>query len=848
MPPYPKAGQVAQPLPMQSRMIAEVALNVPLRRSFDYLVPSAETARIAPGGRVIVPFGKRTLTGIVVALKPDSTVPEERLRALHSLPHTEALFTQELLNFTRWVATYYCCGWGEVLDAALPCGLAARYRLRYRLRPEWAPAGQAAAERAGLSQPLRRLIESHASWSDVQWNRAADSDVERAWLAEHAQPGGPIEVLYHFDHPGRARMEKWLRLRSGATGIEAALALTVPGPGEGATGEGTGSDARKPTRKIQALRAIAEEREIPASRLAALMPQPAAAIKALTDAGWIEVFEREAHPLVRPTPLPPQEAYHTLTPDQRPIVEAIAAALGESRFRAFLLEGVTGSGKTEVYLHAVRDALARGRTALLLVPEIALTAQILNRFRARFGAQVAILHSAMDESARFGEWMRARRGEARVVIGARSALFAPLPDLGLLVVDEEHDPSYKQDETPRYQARDAALVRAREAGAVVILGTATPSMESLHNVTLGKLERLHLPARVENRSLPEVELVDLRETPRASGSALFSRPLADALRETLLRGQQAILFLNRRGFAQLIRCEACGEAILCPNCSLSLVYHRAQARLRCHHCDYAAPVPKTCPACQSPHLKEFGLGTERIEQEVTTLFPKARVLRMDSDALRRRGELERMLEGIRQRRYDVIIGTQILAKGHDFPGITLVSAVLADVALNLPDFRAAERTFQVLTQMAGRAGRGSDPGRVVIQTYNAHHHALVTVRDHHTARFAETELRYREASRMPPFTHLALFWASSTAPDRAERLARAVAKVAHAALAPGVTLDGPAEAPIRKVNRRFRWMVLLRSASVARLHRVLMTTLDDPALKAAHPDRLVVDVDPQSLL
>lgn len=824
-------------------MIAEVTLNVPLRHGFDYRVPTAEAGRIAPGGRVIVPFGRRTLTGIVVALKEASDLPADRLKSLHSLPYTETLFPPELLIFTRWVAQYYCCGWGEVLDAALPCGLAARYRLRYRLRPEWVDGARAEAVLAALSEPLRRLIGSHATWSDTQWTRAAANERERAWLTELANPGGPIEVLYQFDHPGRARMEKWLRLRPGAQGIEAALAPVDHGPSAGKS-----ASRRKEPRRIQALRAIAEEREIPASRLAALMPQPAAAIKALADAGWIEVFEREAHPVMRSPVLPPEEAYHELTDDQRPVVETLKAALAESRFRAFLLEGVTGSGKTEVYLHAVRDALRRGRTALLLVPEIALTAQILNRFRARFGVQVAILHSAMDEGVRFGEWMRARRGEARVVIGARSALFAPLPDLGLVIVDEEHDPSYKQDETPRYHARDAALVRAREAGAVVILGTATPSMESLHNVTLGKLERLHLPSRVENRPLPEVELIDMRETQRTAGSALFSRPLADALRDTLQRGQQAILFLNRRGFAQLMRCEACGEAILCPNCSLSLVYHRVQARLRCHHCDYAAPVPGECPACGLEKLKEFGLGTERIEQEVAALFPKARVLRMDSDALRRRGELERMLEGIRERRYDVIIGTQILAKGHDFPAITLVAAVLADVALNLPDFRAAERTFQVLTQMAGRAGRGHEPGRVMIQTYNAHHHALVTVRDHNTARFAETELRFREASRTPPFTHLALLWASSTAPDRAERLARAVAKVARESLAPGVTLDGPAEAPIRKVNRRYRWMVLLRSTSVSKLHQALARTIDHPSLKVAHPDRLVVDMDPQNLL
>jgi primosomal protein N' (replication factor Y) len=597
-----------------------------------------------------------------------------------------------------------------------------------------------------------------------------------------------------------------------------------------------------------ALRVLQEEGEIPAARLTVFMPNPAATIRALAAEGLIELFEKDAPHANPVSALPPAQEFHRLTEEQAPVVARLHDALRLGGFRPFLLEGVTGSGKTEVYLHAVREALALGKTALMLVPEIALTAEVLNRFRSRFGANVAILHSAMEEGQRFGEWMRARDGRARVVIGARSALFAPLPNLGLVIVDEEHDPSYKQDETPRYHARDAALVRAKDAGAVVVLGTATPSMESLRNVTLGKLERLHLPSRVENRPLPEVELIDLRHAPRQKGSAFFGAELVAALRETLLRGKQAILFLNRRGFAQLVRCEDCGETILCPNCSLSLVLHRSDGRLHCHHCEYAAAVPKTCSKCGAESLKPIGLGTERIEQEAAMLFPEARILRMDSDSLRRRGELERMLQGIRDRRYDIVIGTQILTKGHDFPHITLVGAVLADVALNLPDFRAAERTFQILTQMAGRAGRGDDPGRVLIQTYKPDHHALVHVEDHNTARFAELELAVRQATRTPPFSHLALLWVSSTDPGRAQRLSREVARRASQSNVEGVVVEGPAEAAIKRVNRRYRWMILLRSTAVSRLHRTLQRTLEEPELRVSDPDRVVVDVDPQNLL
>ncbi len=806
-------------------MIAEVALNVPLRSTFDYLLPAAQETAVSPGMRVIVPFGRRQLTGIVVGLKERSALPPERLKVIRRIPRQETVFSDELFRFTRWLAEYYVCGWGEVLNAALPCGLGARYRVVYRLGPSAAEGG--ALER--LSAAMRGFLAAHPSWSEAQWRRSAQTPEEREWLARESDPGGAVEAVYEFDGAPPLREEKWLRLRPGA---------------------GRPAERRrdKPTRKAQVLQLLRDEGEVSLTQLGALMPSPNRIVNALAAEGHVEVFTRPTEIQAEAPELPPAEPFHTLTPDQEPVVEAIRGALGEGVYRPFLLEGVTGSGKTEVYLHAVREALRLGRTALVLVPEIALTAEILRRFRSRFGRDVAVLHSAMDDRRRLAEWMRARRGEAKVVIGARSAVFAPLANLGLLIVDEEHDGSYKQDETPRYHARDAALVRARENGAVVVLGTATPSMESLHNVTVGKLERLALPNRVANRALPEVELIDLRTARRRKGSALFSMDLVDALGETLRQGQQAILFLNRRGFAQLIRCEGCGEAILCPNCSLSLVYHRAAERLRCHHCEYAAPVPPVCPACGAAELAEFGLGTERIEQEVAKLFPTARILRMDSDSLRRRGALERMIAGIRRRDYDVIIGTQILAKGHDFPHITLVAAVLADVALNLPDFRAAERTFQILTQMAGRAGRGDHPGTVMIQTYKPDHHALVYVRDHNTARFAEAELAIREATQTPPFTHQVMIWVSSTAPDRAERLARQLNRRVRAERAEGVAVLGPAEAPIRKVNRRFRWMVLLRSTSVARMRRVLTRVLDDPEFKVNHPDRVVADVDPQSLL
>ncbi|HUJ74405.1 MAG TPA: primosomal protein N', partial [bacterium] len=521
-------------------------------------------------------------------------------------------------------------------------------------------------------------------------------------------------------------------------------------------------------------------------------------------------------------------------------------------YRPFLIQGVTGSGKTEVYLHAVRDALALGKSALVLVPEIALTADMVNRFRARFGRVVAVLHSGMGEGERFEEWSRVRDGRARIVIGARSAVFAPVSNLGLVIVDEEHDTSYKQDETPRYHGRDAAMMRAFRAGAVLVLGTATPSLEALRNVALGKLTPLRLPGRIQERPLPSVEILDLRTVPRQAGSAWFSLTLVEALRQTLARQEQAILFLNRRGFANLVRCTACQAPLLCENCSLALTWHQAQGLLRCHRCDYTRSLPAQCPACQAPALQALGLGTERIAEELGVLFPQARLLRVDSDSLQRRGELDRVMAGIRDRSHDIIIGTQILSKGHDFPHITLVGAVLADVSLNLPDFRAPERTFQLLTQIAGRAGRGDLPGRVLIQTYNPDHYSLVHVRNHDPQGFAQEELRIREAAGLPPFASQVLLWISSPDAPAAARLARTLAeRVRLAAGQPtfaGVQVLGPAEAPIKRIASRWRWMILLKAPTVGPLQRLTRAVLDDPGLRIAPRERVVVDVDPYNVM
>ncbi|MCZ6645358.1 MAG: primosomal protein N' [SAR324 cluster bacterium] len=807
-------------------MIAEVALNLPLRRTFDYLIPSEHRERIASGCRVIVPFGNRLSSGIVVGLKDHSSLAPERLKPLRQPGEGGVLFSEELLRFTRWMGEYYFCGWGEVLERALPSGLGANIRVRFRMKQS--NGGQNAAR--ALSENMRDFLARHEEWDEAQWKKAGASEKELHWLWRQKSSGGALEVVYEYaGNRKRPAMEKWVR------------AATLQAPPERGR-----RNPRKETRKDKVLRLLREEGEVAMGRLKAVVSAPSAVLKQLREEGLVEIVEREAVRRFRGTA--PAEPFLQLNSDQETALTSISEGLRGGAYRAFLLEGVTGSGKTEVYLYAVREALALGRSCLLLVPEIVLTESIVNRFRSRFGDQVAVLHSGMSEGERFDEWRRVHEGHASIVIGARSAVFAPLSNLGLVVVDEEHDGSYKQDEAPRYHGRDAAMMRAHQNGAVVVLGSATPSLEAVHNIAQGKLERLRLPLRIKNRPMPEVEILDLKSQPRQKGSPLFTRYLVDNLREVLLRKEQAMLFLNRRGFANLVRCKACDETLLCEHCSITLTYHQAEERLRCHRCDFNRTMPVVCPACQAPAMEVIGLGTERIEREIEMMFPEARVLRMDSDTLRKRGELERMMEGIRRREYDVIIGTQVLSKGHDFPYITLVGAVLADVSLNLPDFRAAERTFQLLTQMAGRAGRGELPGKVLIQTYSPEHYSLDSVRNHDIAAFTNREMSSRQDTASPPFSSQTLIWVSGPNAVRAEALAHTVAGNLRQAAQKDVEVLGAVEGPIKKINNRFRWMILLKARSIRPLHRVLGRVFENPAYRLGRDERVAVDIDPFNLM
>ncbi len=814
--------------------VAQLALPVPEAGLFDYAVPAALDADAEPGRRALVPFGSRRLVGVIVARRaaPEAAA-RGKLRPIERVVDPEPVLGAGLLAVLRQVAEEVLCPLGVALAAALPPGSAPRARMAFLPTPR----GHEALRSGALRGAAATLLEALA----------------RRPLAEAA--------LRRLDAPSRERLAALERddlvrrapLEAGPAARETRIRVARVAPGVDVAGA-AGALGRAP-RQAALLCALAAGGATPAAELATRFPGAAAALRALLARGLVRLEDRLAP---RDVLGPPQDADRapTLTPEQTAADAAIVGAVRARRAETFLLHGVTGSGKTEVYLRAVAEALALGRQALVLVPEITLTHQILARLRARFGERLAVLHSGLRPGERLEQWQRLRRGSTPIAVGARSAAFAPLENLGLVVMDEEHDAAYKSEEGFRYHARDLAARRAAAAGCPLVLGSATPSLETRYAAERGEVSRLVLSHRIGGRPLPAVEIVDL-ERERASvprgRKLVLTRPLRRALAEALAEGGQAILFLNRRGFSTKILCFACGHAERCKHCDIALVYHASEQRLRCHYCGYGIAPPERCGGCGAPETALLGLGTERLEEEVRRAFPEARIARLDRDTAARRGGAESVLRALREGRVDVLVGTQMVAKGHDFPGVRVVGVVAADLGLHLPDFRAAERTFQLLTQVAGRAGRGDAPGRVVVQTFVPDHYAIRPVRDHDYESFYAEELRHREALGYPPFGRLALALVSAPAREAAEGAARRLADAVRSegagasggALA-GVELLGPAPAPLARLRERWRFQLLLKGehAAVGRGAR----RLAEEAARLPRGVRASVDVNPVAML
>ncbi|WP_027339157.1 primosomal protein N' [Halonatronum saccharophilum] len=540
------------------------------------------------------------------------------------------------------------------------------------------------------------------------------------------------------------------------------------------------------------------------------------------------------------------------TSEQKIVIKEIIEGLKGDR-KPIMLKGVTGSGKTEVYLQAIDRVLRGGREAIVLVPEISLTPQTVARFKGRFGEKVGVLHSQLSSGERFDEWRRIKEGKIKVVIGARSAVFAPFNNLGLIVIDEEHESTYKQEDHPKYHAREVAVMRAKKEGALVLMGTATPSLESYHRAKDGKYKLIELTKRVKGRPLPPVEIVDMREELKEGNKLMFSRSLYRGIEQVLDKGEQAMIFLNRRGFSTFVQCRECGHVMKCINCDLSLKYHAQERGLRCHYCDYQEKVPRICPECESLYIKYFGVGTQKVEESLNEEFPTAKVARMDVDTTRRKGSYERILSKFKSGEIDILIGTQMIAKGHDFANVTLVGVVTADTSLNLPDFRAGERTFQLLTQVAGRTGRGDKLGKVIIQSYTPDHYSIQFAKDHNYDNFYEAEIAFRNATAYPPFSSMINIVISHKDEAKVIKNTNKLGEILRSKIlemdSEEIMILGPVQAPLAKVRREFRWQIILKGKDIGRLRDVNNEALIELKEIMGESDiKVSVDVDPLTML
>jgi primosomal protein N' (replication factor Y) len=638
---------------------------------------------------------------------------------------------------------------------------------------------------------------------------------------------------------------------AGRTSSPRALSATLTEQGRQCLGGEAARTRRLGRRQAEILRLLETMGCLSVTEIGRCIPGTPRALSALERKGLVSVRRGERLAAGEGPAETAGEPPPTLTPLQAGAMGPIEKALLRREFEAFLLWGVTGSGKTELYLRAADLCLKEGRQVLVLVPEISLTHQLVQEFRSRFGCAIAVLHSRLSRRERGQIWHAIHRSQVSIVLGARSALFAPCHRLGLIIVDEEHDGSYKQEEGFRYQARDLALMRGKASSGVVLLGSATPSLETLHNAQTGKIGWLTLPERVEGRPLPQVEVVDLRRQKTGGGREILSLRLQEAMEETMARGEQTVLFLNRRGYATFLLCPDCGHVFSCPNCAVSLVHHLSHRALQCHYCGWHQPSPALCPRCGGTEVKDLGVGTESLEQAVKARFPRARVLRMDRDTTSGKGTFGEILRAWKKGEADVLIGTQMVAKGHHVPNVTLVGVALADTSLNLPDFRAAERTFQLLVQVSGRAGRGERPGRVIIQTYCPQHPSIVYAVTQDYMGFARRELEARKAAGYPPFRHLILFRLSGPREEEIASFGRLLGEAGRRLCAGtrGVACLGPSPAPLARVKGRYRWHLLLKGESRSELHEVARALMGWARQRLSSKRvRLTVDVDPQSFL
>lgn len=832
-------------------MQIEVAIPLNIHQTFTYLVPEGMREHVRKGCRVVVPFGRQMMTGYVVEC--DETGAETaasqtglgELKEIEELLDLEPVVTGEVLGLTRWIAEYYYAPWGEVVKSSLPAGINVEAERMVALteagREEWERRGSGMVERSSKWRMVGQLLDK--------------TEVPLKDFARELGKARATAVIRELERSGYVRLgRRRVEAQVKAKRQQAVRRLDGPRPEADAPGkERPLSPAQQ--RLLDLLDGLSEPPSL--VELLTLSESGPSVVRTLERRGYVEIFTREVRrdPLAHLSSSTPGGSRNgapqlNLTPEQSGVLNEITTAIGENSYAAFLLHGVTGSGKTEVYIRAMHETLRQGRSALMLVPEISLTPMFARRLKDHFGDAVAILHSSLSEGERLDEWNRLRRGEARVCIGARSAVFAPLAELGLIVVDEEHEGSYKQDESPRYHGRDTAVMRAHLAGAVVIIGSATPSMESYHNAQTGKYRYLRLAERIGGRQLAAVEMVDMRQVfARHGKQQVFSDEMKAAIEEVKARGEQTIVLLNRRGFSSITICRSCGHTAHCPNCDVTLTFHREESRLICHYCNHHDRVPQVCPDCRGPYIFYVGEGTEQIEALLKSLYPELRVARLDRDTTRRRGSFEKVLGEFGMGEIDLLVGTQMIAKGHDFHNVTLVCVISVDAALGMPDFRSAERTFQLLTQVAGRAGRGDKPGRVLIQSYHPDHYALQFAAAQDYDKFYEHEIHYRQEMRYPPFALLInLLIRHAELPKAAATAAEVVRQLKAADREKVLRVLGPAPAPLARIRGEHRLQVLIKTRHRREAREALDAAMNSLRENGFDSRLVTIDMDPVTLM
>ena len=808
---------------MSKENIIEVAVALPVHGTFTYAVPDNLAGMTATGKRIIVPFGRRRTTGYVLGA-PDEP-GDMNLKKILDVLDSSPLFPASMVPFFKWISDYYMYPIGQVIQHALPGGLTAAEQNVLAITP----------------RGCRFLVQGIMTATEKKVLSALQKEpLGLRTLEKRIRQPLPRAITIAMLDRGWISREK--KLKGGQTQPRTEKFVSLPE-------KKIDPEKLSQTRK-KIIACLEGKHDVSLKELKNIVPTAPQIVKAMASSGQVRVDQRQVYrdpfgePVQRETP-------PILTPEQKQIVTRVQAGMGEA-FAPFLLVGVTGSGKTEVYLQLARNAINRGLSVIILVPEIALISQMERRFRSRFGDQIAILHSGLSPGERYDQWLRLAAGEINIAIGARSAIFAPLENIGLIVVDEEHDASYKQDNALRYNARDLAIVRAKQHNAVALLGSATPSIQSYHNMLTGKYTRLDLTKRIMERRLPDITIVDLCGMRDQRGyRRYFSRDLLLELENTLQHNEQAILFLNRRGFASLPICGACGKPLQCKNCDISLTYHQRLNAYRCHYCGFSMAGGADCPSCGLAEIRHLGFGTEKIEAIVRDLYPDKIIARMDRDTIGHKGAILKILKGLKDGAIDVLIGTQMVAKGHDFPNITLVGVICADLSLSFPDFRAGEQTFQLLAQVSGRAGRGERPGKVILQTYNPEHFSILCAKHQDVHQFYDQEITFRKALNYPPFSRMIQIILSGRNKAEVQSHALAIGKACdalfrnHASYRNAIVMMGPIEAPYAKIAARYRWQILFKGQQTGQLHQYVRELMSrNPALMNNRQVKTTIDIDP----